>query len=322
MNNLTLPKDKLCFFVCSVIVFFVSYISYGYYVLGDQYFYIKAYEGMAGKSVSEAWAYYRSQLNSMEFGHFSISYIFSGLVDKKIVFSILNSILVYQAGIYLRYLGYGLLLISFIVLTNFYFWVLYIPAERLKVAAIFFFLFLNCKGSSKLKTSYGVLTVLSHVSTTLFFTSHAIIDFLRYSLKLKVSRSFFVYLAIFLITGFVVFEHLSRKIFGYFDNFGGDYSSIIKTIIILFPLVFFIKQKLDLMVVIFVLSIAAFVLGDGRVNMFSYLYFVYFASYSKVYGKYLVFILSLYFVYPTIYFFIKMFMYGTTENLYNLERAV
>ena len=104
-------------------VFFISLVIFPYFFSGDQEFYRNFYEGVSELPFTEAFSFYKSSLGTSEPGYFLLVYVFSSLMSKDLLFSILNFLLFQQ--IYSWFLKHNVSRILFpLIYLNFYLLVL------------------------------------------------------------------------------------------------------------------------------------------------------------------------------------------------------
>lgn len=314
------PKYKRLIKLASFNTFFVCCITlllFPFYTGGDQEFYNNAYELVRGENVASAFLAYRTQINSIEPLHFLLTWVFSNAGVPKIFFvTLFNGYLAYVITIFLARRGASSFFITFLLLLNFYFLVLYIPAERLKVAMCFFVTFLIVR--RKFRIFFLLFAMLSHVSILIFFVVFAFEKFLMSfkGFNWKVSRNSIFLFLIFIAVAFLLREHIFNKILGYFELAGGNIFSGVKLVAILSIPLFFSRNKVASFSALIVLSLAAFYLGPGRVNMFAYFYFVLLSIRSNSVLLLFSVLVNLYFLFPSFYFVYKTLVEGTTVNLY------
>lgn len=121
-----------------VAVFLISIVISPRYLGGDQIYYRKAYELIAGMSVQDARALYQTQMGTVEWGHFLVMWLGSTLdIGKDLYVSVLNACLATKLVDWMLRNKARVLVAYGIVLTNYYLYVAYFAAERLKIALLF-----------------------------------------------------------------------------------------------------------------------------------------------------------------------------------------
>jgi hypothetical protein len=155
-----------------VVVFFISLVLSRLYVDGDQLGYHRAYSLMEGLALRDGFVMYTHNVSSAEYVHFFLSLLGSNLgIDKNAIMSLFNAILAVYSLKLLEKWGADFRVACLIVLTNFYMFVLYFAAERLKIG--FIFLVLSLLYSNRPWYSYSLifLSIWSHFSMLLIYAS-------------------------------------------------------------------------------------------------------------------------------------------------------
>jgi len=300
------------------LVFFISIFLAKYYTLGDQYYYHLLYDGVKDKNLSEAWIFYKGHINSKEFIHFLLIWIFSNInVDKDIFIAMSNIVLAFGALKIMRKLNASTIIIAIILLTNFYFYVLYIPAERLKYGFIFLFLSIAYIRYIYL---FGILSVLGHAQNIIFYSS---IIFAKLSVSItknikklflygKLQKTFINQIVIIFILGLIIYfslhEHLNRKFEG---NLSQTHSiiDIFKIFIFYFLAIYYSKERIFTTLLFIPLIIFTFLLGGQRIVFLGYFVFLYYALQVKRGLNLGILLTSIYFFYQTIEFINKTILY-------------
>ena len=104
-----------CLFV-SLVTFWLS----KYYVDGDQVVYRDVYENTSTYDLSDALAYYRYKIESVEIMHFLVCFLFGGWFPKDLLMSLINGILAQQALKFLSRTGIPMILGFLFVCATFY----------------------------------------------------------------------------------------------------------------------------------------------------------------------------------------------------------
>lgn len=131
-------REALACILSGCAVFAISLFISGLYTQGDQAGYHSAYEAIRGLGWGDGRALYDSRISGAEGIHYLLMLIGGALeIDKNLFMSIFNGILAaYAVRLFLCW-GANLWLAIAMVLTNYYFYVLYFAAERLKFAFLF-----------------------------------------------------------------------------------------------------------------------------------------------------------------------------------------
>ena len=210
VNKFKIIKQNYIIALC---VFIITLIISPYYVYQDQFHYIKIYNGLKDLDLINAYLYYINNIDSKEVVHFFFSWIGSNLsINKVIFFAFVNAYLAFIAIKLMRQLNASIYIISLIVLSNFYFYVFYFSAERLKFAVIFFILSALYKNKVYL---YSLLSIFAHSQFIIIYSAILFKIFNTSFTRLINKKN--IFLAIF-ITSFILFmvyyflyEHLLAK---------------------------------------------------------------------------------------------------------------
>lgn len=266
-------KALYCIFLLSPLTYLFSTLYTG----GDQLHYHQVYELISDKGLIESYLIYNNGLNSSELGHFILTWLASGLIEKNLFFTVLNTLLLIYGVLFLsRVTHRSPLLILTLLLTNYYIFVLMFSAERLKVAFLFLFAFMYYYQKISLRIPLLLMAIISHLSIALLivssFAPRLIRGFRRLILAGKLNIALLKYFILFTFVTVVLLDHIYNKIFGYLLEYF-DVFNILKITALAFFVSFFIKnQRSTYLLVLFALGVAAIILGDDRVNIFAFLY--------------------------------------------------
>tara|TARA_B100000795_G_C22801025_1_gene441930 strand:- start:1542 stop:2534 length:993 start_codon:yes stop_codon:yes gene_type:complete len=289
MNDLSYKVPSI---VVAVLVFFISLILFRYHTGGDQSVYVGIWNELEKLDFSEGRKHYQKYLTSQELVHFLLVDLFSKIIEKSIFMSFCNSLLAYSLMLLFRKLRVHYLIAVLIVLTNYYLYVLYLPAERLKFGIIFLVLSIYYLNNYKNFLSFAVLAFLSHFSVLIIYVSilwkYFLIKFSDIFTKHKMTYSLLLLIIFLLLAGILFGGTIVDKSINYvytkqFDYLGvrrtlveyAGLKSLIKPTIFLIASLIYAKNKTDTILIFIPLIIGAFIIGDDRVNMFCYFIFMY-----------------------------------------------
>ncbi|WP_152551551.1 hypothetical protein [Polycyclovorans algicola] len=269
--------------LASLVVFLYSYFLSAHYVGGDQEIYRLAYSELSKLSISDGIRVYAARILTLELGHYVITWVASRFFDKDLFMAISNAILAYYAIKVLRGWGGSLLIVIWIVLFSFYFIALYLSAERLKFAFLFFAIAINC--TSRVRAGgFFIVSLLTHLQMLLAVVmgiiskSGPLLKSLLIKGRLKFGAAISA-IAIFLISGclFLYFDrHIYSKISAYHGGTDAvDYLRI--AIFFLLSLLYANGRRLHVVFLFLILSIAVLFVGETRINIFGYFAFLHFA---------------------------------------------
>lgn len=281
-SNQNDPKRDLNFrahsLFVSFIVFLISLVLCNYYVGGDQHAYIKVYNMMPNLGLFEAQKYYQKYLTSRELVHFIFIFIFSRIFEKAVFISIINSIFAYAVLALFRKLGANFFISSVILLTNYYAYVLFVPAERLKFGIILFILSVLFINSLKKSLLFSFLSCFAHFQVILLYASiifrSQLSKFLILIYEFKLSWQLIAILIFPLIFFYIFNDAILHKVNVAMSHSNGI-RGILKPLVFLAGTLIYSKNKLSALCLFIPLILAAFLLGDSRVNMFCFFIFLY-----------------------------------------------
>ena len=194
----------------------ISLILSPLYHSGDQVNYIRVYNELPSLGFLEGHQYYKKYLTSSEIVHFLFITIFSRITEKFIFISVINSILAYLILLLFRQWKVNFIVSALIVLTNYYLYVLFFPAERLKFGVIFLIFSLLYFDEKKKFIASSLLSSFSHFQMVLVYIS-ILFEFVFSKVKLfifeqKISK--YLILLVFLsIFGLVLFfDNIMHKV--------------------------------------------------------------------------------------------------------------
>ncbi len=294
-----LEYKKFSAFV-ALIVFALSLLISPHYMLGDQEHYRGVFEILPTLNFVDGFIHYSQALSSIEPGHYTISWIFSRFLEKDLFISILNTILAfYSMQLLIRWRA-SIYVAASIVLTNFYFYVLFFAAERLKVSFIFLTMALVYVNGSKFYF-FSILSVISHIQILAVYVMLLFREFIRIITSGKIEIILLIGLIAFFLTLVVMSGQIIEKFSAYAAT-GFDIQSVYKLLVFYFMTLVYSRRRSEATILFIPLFIAALMIGDERVNMLGYFIFLYYAiPINKGFNVGIV-LSSVYFLYRTIIF--------------------
>lgn len=277
-----LEKIKVYPWISFIYVYIVSYYLSTLYINGDQFFYHYVYDEINKLSISESFAFYSSSLNSKELVHFTIIKIFSSLnFDKNIVMSGINALI----GLFITKLlvknKCNFFIITLFITTNFYLWVLFLSAERLKISFLFYILSFISINSNRF---YGfmLLAILSHSQMLLMYVVQYMkivyFEMLNVINTGKIKIMLFVFIALGALFVIPIFGQLETKLIAYSSKYIFSLIDLFKVLILSFLVVYYSKNRTEILFVLLPLIFATMVFGSPRILIFLYFVFFYIAS--------------------------------------------
>lgn len=260
-----------------------------FYTQGDQMHYIAAYQALADFDLFNGFLIYKSHITTEEIGHFFISWIFSSIIgfNKIFAMSLSNGLLAFVFIRLVKKIGGAPFVAYLFVLTNYYFFVMYLTAERLKFSFIFLILAVLVMERPKAPYLLFIFSVLSHMQMLIILVAR---EFVRYSLSsvrmiqmLSIKKSLILRLIAIFIAIFVLFyvfgEYLLWKIPQYMG--GSGVSSIWQTILFMLMTLVYVKNRREVVLFFIPVITASFIVGPERVVIIAYFIFVYHAIQHK-----------------------------------------
>ena len=297
-------KYKKTSVLVALVVFTLSLIISPYYIDGDQVIYRKVFEELSSLNFIDGFSYFLLSTSSKEPGYYTITWIFSRFLEKDLFVSILNAILAfYSMQLLIRWRA-SIYVAASIVLTNFYFYVLFFAAERLKVSFIFLTMALAHVNGSKFYF-FSALSAISHIQILIVYMMLLFrefsIEFIRIITSGKIKKYFLIGLIAFFLTLVVMSGQIIEKFSAYAAT-GFDIQSVYKLLVFYFMTLVYSRNRSDVTILFIPLFIAALMIGDERINMFGYFVFLYYAiPINKGFNMGVV-LTSAYFFYKTIIF--------------------
>lgn len=297
-----------------IIVFFLTFFFSDYYLYGDQFYYRDFYSLAGNLDFSEVVILAYSKLGSIEPVYPFLVWVFSGLVSKAVFVSFSNAILAVFALRLGKLVGGSPVVVSLVLLSNFYFYVLFFSAERLKYGFILFFLGLIFWDGEKVKKSFASMSfsVLAHAQMLIMLLGNVlntVIDNRRKIFNIRFVPIFFV-LGVLAAGMFAyLLSHLIGKFSAYSDR-AFDLSGLVKIALFSSITLWYAKFSRHALLQLLPLVLASAVLGGERIVMLVYFLFMYY-SLGVCRGFNLgVFFVNLYFFIKTIYFVRNVIVHG------------
>ena len=193
------------------------------------------------------------------------------------------------------------------VLSNFYLYVLFFAAERLKFGFIVLLLGLSITFKGKIRDSLIAMSVFGHFQMIIVIApilfQKMTRKLIRFFLTLSIDRSV-LYIALgMLISLFFVFDHIYAKFQAYYRQPNiEDFLRITVFFILTFWYTHRIRSPNNVFLIFIPLFFAVYLVGDERVNMIAYLYFL-MAALQYRHGLNLgILISTIYFAFKTVFF--------------------
>jgi hypothetical protein len=228
-------------------IFSISIYIGPYYILGDQIPYKSVYNALPSLDFFNGFIYYKNNLSSIEPIYYIITWIFSRILEKDILMSFVNAVFAfYSFRLFVKWKA-SVYIAGIITLTNFYFYVFYFAADRLKFGFLFIAIALY-NIENKRFFIYSFLSLMSHAQLFIIYISFVFNEFLievrRVFLfgKIKIVFLFSLILLIFIL--FLLYNQISEKTIAYLSIKNGFYiSDVFKLFAFLILTLFYSKKR-------------------------------------------------------------------------------
>jgi hypothetical protein len=312
-NNLFPWFTRALFARCTAaaLVLLLSLLVMPLYTHGDQIYYRRAYEGLSSLSLSKGYLFYSQCLGSTEYIHFYLSWVASRFVEKDLFIAFSNAIFAYAAMSLFQKWKVSVIIAFWLILTNFYFLVLYFAAERLKFGFIFLALSMIYIDQVKRFYVYAGLAVLSHLQTIIVYVSILSNVLIRYISKLfstgQVAKLLLLFASLLLVS-LLAWNPIMRKYQFYSSAY--SFAELVRISVFLLFALLYSKNKSETFKLFVPLVISIFLVGGNRVNLFGYFVFLYYGVQYRGGWNFGVLATSAYFFYASIVFLANIFQHG------------
>ncbi len=301
------------------LVFIISLVVSPLYTAGDQSAYHIAYSIVGGLGMNDHWqdifAIYNSRISSNEFMHLMVSIIGSGLeIDKNLLMSVFNGILAaYTVRLFLFW-GATIWVATGLVLTNYYFFVLYFAAERLKFAFLFLVLSLIYLRKPFYFAANTFISIFSHFSILFIYCGIFLSSYSKKIAKewtLKNPLKLIVLLTITVLFFILNYEYLFWKINFYFQERSSlSILNLLPILILLALSCIYAKNKLQPILALTPILFGISLIGGYRLNMLGFFVFLFFGIQTQRGQNLGVISVMLYLLFKTIIFMKIIFAQG------------
>jgi len=307
-------KDVLFAGGAALLLFGFSFVVSPFYTGGDQFFYRAVYEllGNSSANVFEDFETYREQTASSEPIYFIVAKMLSPFFAKDLVMSVFNGLLTYLIVEWLlrRRVCWPVVVV---LLTNFYLFVIFFAAERLKFSML---LLLAANLFASKRYLFGAFSVLAHVQGVFLIASAAAAKIprsfggvLRGRLS-SLSKGKIAVACIATILLFFLADHIVQKYDSYSDGENG-LAAIFRPAVFLLMTFFYARRRYaEAFFVHMPIIIGAFLIGPNRLVMFSYCIFLYYALSVRRGLNFGVLVTSLYFSVQGVVFLKNIIYFG------------
>lgn len=317
---LPINKNIIVYFCVAIFIFLVTFFVGSKYVNGDQVHYRDLYLNISELGLSDAYKYYTSRIDSLEFVHFFIIWCTSPYFEKDIVMALANVALAHVWLKLFQKWGASLYIAVFLVVTNYYLVAMYFSAERLKFACIFIGLSFLYFDKPKRLYLFSFLALITHAQAIVVYVVVIFREMLSVALRFvskgRISKINLFILFSSLIPVILIFEQLVSKFNSYYTGIRGIDESM--RVFIFFALsIWYARSKWkEVTLIYFPLILIVFLVGGDRVNIIGYFVFIYYALKIRGGKNIGIFITSIYFLYGSVGYVLNVLEYGNNKPIF------
>lgn len=312
-----IKKSSLYATLSAICVLIFSLNIIPLYIDGDQLHYRDFYKYCFydALTLSQQFFCYQNTLGSQEPGYFFISKLAYLYLEKDIFISISNTILTFfMTLLILKYYQRNWQRIVFLifVVTNYYFVVMLLSAERLKFSFIFLIIALLISSNKKI-IPFG-LAMLTHIQSILLIGPYYLAQVFDKKTNIWI-RGLVIFGFVSLSAALFIFlnDHIESKFTSYSSSTnenGTGIIGVIKTSIFIF-LAGISVRKIIPIICGMPLIVLSYFLGSERIGMLAFILYVFTVLYYKRKMDILLFVIMLYFSFKSIGFISNVITYGT-----------
>lgn len=278
-----ISKHTLVAILSSFLVFIYTYYLGSMFLAGDQLHYRMVYDSVSHLDFFEGYLFYRTVIYTDEVGHYVIAWSASQFFDKDIFNAFSNSLLAYfSVKLFIKW-GAKPFVALLLVLFGYYYLALYLSAERLKYATVFFVLAVYYFRSGRLRYVFFVVSIITHLQyvvpiiASLFVRFSVAVNRVFNYLRLRTSDAYFLLMSAVALAllSFVFSGHIYNKISAYHEGF--DVLEYLRISVFFLMSLWYSKKKIQVIMVFFVLFVFVALVGGMRINMFGYFAFLYYS---------------------------------------------
>jgi len=259
-------------------------------------------------------------LDSKEVVHFFLSWLATNQgIDKDLFIAFSNAVLAFAAVGLMRKMKVSVWIMAVLLLTNFYFYVLYFAGERLKFGFVFLFLSLLYM---KRFYIFALLSIFSHVQVIILYGSilfkvlfrQTVNRIIKLFSKGKIKKKSLIIISLLPIILFLIYSalsgHLESKFQHYHGIAGHGVADLVRIFAFFILTLWYAKNKEEVTLIFIPLFISVYLIGGERINMMGYFVFLYYALPVNKGFNVGVLTTSVYYLYITYIFMVKVIEYG------------
>lgn len=282
MQAVVSKKSKAPAFA-SLTVLFYTYFLGSMFVGGDQLSYRAVYELVSGLGFLEGYLYYKTIIVSDELGHYIVIWLASHVIDKDVLNAFSNALLAYfSVKIFIEW-GARPFIAFFLVVFGYYHLALFLSAERLKYASIFFVLGIYSFKTSRASYLFFIFALITHLQYIILIASGLLVKAADTSkqvftqFKFRAKDGLFLLVAVAALSSLLLIfgGHIERKILSYYQNFG--IIEFVRIAAFFLMSLWYAKNKSQAALVFGLLFLTVGLVGGMRVNIFGYFVFLFYS---------------------------------------------
>jgi len=284
----TIKYNTLIQIAVVIFTFIISIIITPLYYEGDQIGYTNAYNDMRGSNLLDGFFIYQNNITTIEPIHFGLTWLFTNLgFDKIITMTLFNCFLSLLIVKILQKFNTNNFIILLILLSNFYLYVLYFSAERLKFSFIFLSLaILNFK-NRKILILFLLLAIFTHLQNIIIivalFFAFLINNIYRSNIFNKFNKKYLFLILLLLIPIYLLKEQIYSKFLIYADisNANSFIKNTWQSILLYLLSLKYSQNKIFTTSLFSIIIIASALVGSDRITIFAYICFLYYSIKEK-----------------------------------------
>ena len=267
-----------------VIAFALTLLVDPVYTGGDPVLYRYAYDVLGTSTLEHGFFLYSVILSSTEPVYFVLVWISSHLgVPREYFIGISSAMLALLATVLLVRRGAASAIAAIIVSSSFYFLLLYTTTERLKIAVILLIASMLTIQRPKTAVAFAFLATAAHIQVSLLYSSILMVYMSRQLRQAVIDKvlppntigTIIVALIVIAASYFLLGDQIYAKSISYVGL--GEQSDLIMVAPFYFLSLFYTRRYVEVTLLFIPIFILTPMIGYGRLNIFSYFIFLYYA---------------------------------------------
>ena len=295
-----------------------------YYTGGDPFLYRFTYEALGSEGLGDGFKTYSYTLDSTEPVYYFVVWVCSHIgISREIFIGLSSAILAFLSTTLLVRRGASLIVTTIIVSSSFYFLLLYSTTERLKLAVIFMIASMLLSHRPKTAIFLALLAVGSHIQVALIYAALVSIYMTAQLRDLKARKALSprvlgtAALAVIAIgVGyFAIADQIGAKLTAYAGV--GQQEDLLRMIPLYALTLLYTRERLYVTLLFLPLVVLVPIIGYGRLNIFAYFIFLYYAAARRKGFNIGIILTTVYFTYSSFAFVDRIMVFGN-PNLVDL----